>query len=53
MKGVTHTTPEGREFALKLMKKLKDAVTKWKKETGLDLHYMEHQQKAYATDLLE
>ena len=35
MKGVTHTTPEGREFALKLMKKLKDAVTKWKKETGL------------------
>ena len=35
MKGVSHTTPEGREFALKVMKKLKDAVMKWKKETGL------------------
>ena len=35
MKGVSHTTPEGREFALKVMKKLKEAVMKWKKETGL------------------
>lgn len=35
MKGVSHTTPEGREFALKVMKKLKDVVMKWKKETGL------------------
>lgn len=35
MKGVSHTTPEGREFALKLMKYLNEAVAKWKKETGL------------------
>ena len=35
MKGVSHTTNEGHEFAIKLMKKLKDATEKWKKETGL------------------
>ncbi|MBQ9658548.1 MAG: anaerobic ribonucleoside-triphosphate reductase [Clostridia bacterium] len=35
MKGVSHTTPEGKEFALKLMKTLKEATEKWKKETGL------------------
>ena len=33
--GVSHTTEEGRKFALELMKKLNDTVKKWKKETGL------------------
>ena len=35
VKGVSHTTEEGREFALKVMQYLKDTVVKWKKETGL------------------
>ena len=35
MKGVSHTTKEGREFALKLMKRLRETTDKWKKETGL------------------
>ncbi|MCI8655769.1 MAG: anaerobic ribonucleoside-triphosphate reductase [Clostridia bacterium] len=35
MKGVSHTAPEGREFALRVMKHLNEAVAKWKKETGL------------------
>ena len=35
MKGVSHTTPEGKEFALKVMHYLRDTVDKWKKETGL------------------
>ena len=35
MKGVSHTTPEGLEFALRVMHKLKDSCEKWKKETGL------------------
>ena len=35
MKGVSHTTPEGHEFAIKVMKHLKEAVTKWKKETNI------------------
>lgn len=35
MKGVSHTTKEGLEFALKLMKHLKEKVDGWKKETGL------------------
>ncbi len=35
IKGVSHTTEEGRKFALELMKKLNDTVKKWKKETGL------------------
>jgi len=35
MKGVTHTTKEGRDFALKLMKHLRDATDRWKRETGL------------------
>ena len=35
MKGVSHTDPVGKEFALKVMKKLKDTCAKWKKETGL------------------
>ena len=35
VKGVSHTTPEGKEFALKVMKYLKDTVAKWKKETNI------------------
>ena len=35
MLGVSHTTPEGKEFALKIMRKLKEAVDTWKKETGI------------------
>lgn len=35
IKGVSHTTEEGRKFALELMKKLNNTVKKWKKETGL------------------
>lgn len=35
MKGVSHTTEEGREFALKVMKHLRAATDKWKKETGI------------------
>ena len=35
MLGVSHTDPKGTEFALQVMKKLRGAVDKWKKETGL------------------
>ena len=35
MKGVSHTTEEGREFALKVIKKLRQACETWKNETGL------------------
>ena len=35
MKGVSHTTPEGKEFALKVIKRLRAACETWKKETGL------------------
>ena len=35
MKGVSHTSPDGHEFAIKLLKKLKIAVDSWRKETGL------------------
>ena len=35
MKGKSHTTKEGAEFALKVMTKLREACEKWKKETGL------------------
>ncbi|SEG37919.1 ribonucleoside-triphosphate reductase class III catalytic subunit [Eubacterium ruminantium] len=35
MKGVSHTTPEGLEFALRVMHKLRDSCEKWKRETGL------------------
>ena len=35
MLGVSHTTIEGEEFALKVMNHLKDACDSWKKETGL------------------
>jgi anaerobic ribonucleoside-triphosphate reductase len=35
MKGVSQTSPEGREFALKVMKHLNDTTARWKKQTGL------------------
>lgn len=35
MKGVSHTTPEGLEFALKVMNHMRNACDSWKKETGL------------------
>ena len=35
MLGVSHTTKEGEEFALKVMNHLKDACDSWKTETGL------------------
>ncbi len=35
MTGVSHTTPEGHDFAVKIMKKLRSATDKWKEETGL------------------
>lgn len=35
VKGVSHTEPEGTEFALRVMKNLREHCEKWKKETGL------------------
>lgn len=35
MKGVSHTDPVGTEFALRVMKSLREHCEKWKKETGL------------------
>ena len=35
VKGVSHTDKEGYNFAIKLMKKLKDTTKRWKQETGL------------------
>lgn len=35
MTGVSHTEPEGTEFALKLMKRLRRATDTWKEETGI------------------
>ena len=35
MKGVSQTQPEGHDFALKVMKYLKETVDKWKKETNI------------------
>ena len=35
MKGVSHTTPEGHDFALKVIKHLREATDKWKKETNI------------------
>ena len=37
MKGVSHTEPEGTEFALAVMRRLNDACAKWKKETDIDV----------------
>lgn len=35
MKGVSHTTKEGHDFAVKVMKYLRKATDKWKKETNI------------------
>ena len=35
MKGCSHTTPEGEEFALRVMNHLRETTDRWKKETGL------------------
>ena len=35
MKGVSHTTPEGHDFAIRVMKHLKETTEKWKQETGI------------------
>lgn len=35
MKGVSQTTPEGHDFAIKVMKHLKETVNRWKKETNI------------------
>ncbi len=35
MTGVSHTDPKGTAFALKVMKRMKDATNAWKEETGL------------------
>ncbi len=35
MLGVSHTDPKGKEFALRVMKYLRDKCTEWKKETGI------------------
>ena len=35
MKGVSHTTQEGHDFALRVMKKLREKIEQWKKETNI------------------
>lgn len=35
MKGVSHTNPEGEEFALRLMNHLKEKTDYWKEQTGI------------------
>ena len=35
MKGVSHTTPEGEEFAVKVMNHLRETSNRWRKETGI------------------
>jgi ribonucleoside-triphosphate reductase len=35
IKGVSHTNPEGTDFALKVMQTLRAATDAWKKETGI------------------
>ena len=35
MTGLSHTSKEGHDFAIKLMKKLRDTTKRWKQETGL------------------
>ncbi len=35
MKGVSHTDPEGHDFAIRVMKHLRDTTERWKKETNI------------------
>lgn len=53
MKGVSHTDPIGKEFALRVMNHLKSKVSEWKQKQELVLLYMEPLQKVYVIDLLE
>ena len=36
MKGVSHTEPEGTEFALRVMRRLNDACNEWKAKHNID-----------------
>lgn len=36
MKGVSHTTPEGKEFGLRVLQKLNDMCAMWKAAEGID-----------------
>ena len=36
MKGVSHTDPEGKEFALEVMQHMSDACAKWREESNID-----------------
>ena len=35
MKGVSHTTPEGHDFAIRVMRHLRETVNRWKAETNI------------------
>ena len=35
VKGVSHTAPQGHDFAIKVMKHLRNTTDRWKKETGI------------------
>lgn len=35
MKGVSHTTPDGHDFAIRVMRHLRETVNKWKEETNI------------------
>ncbi len=35
MKGVSHTQPEGKDFALRVMNYMRQATDRWKQETGI------------------
>lgn len=36
MKGVSHTDPKGKEFALRVMQHMNDACAKWREESNID-----------------
>lgn len=36
MKGISHTSPEGKEFGMKVMQALNDACAKWKADENID-----------------
>jgi len=49
VKGVSHTTPEGHDFAIKIIKRLKDATIRWRKDTniGFSLYGMSAESLCY------
>ncbi len=51
MKGVSHTTPEGEEFALRIMNHMRETVDRWKEETGLGFGLYGTPQNLFATVL--